>query len=64
MGHLYRHALNKKLYKLYRVSPPKVLGSWHEAVPYKHDTELHPLRKSTSHKRQCEPYQFEIVCEI
>ena len=55
MTHLFRSKLNRELYLLYWVSPPKYTGSWLEAVPYKHDRQI---------KRAGDMSRFEVVSEL
>ena len=33
---IFRNKKDGKLYLIYKVSPPKVLGKWYEAEPYNH----------------------------
>lgn len=42
---IYRHKKNGLLYTLEKVSPRMVLGSWHEAKPFNHDTPVY-VRKT------------------
>ncbi len=42
---IFRHKKNGLLYTIEKVSPRMVLGSWHEAKPFNHDTPVYARKK-------------------
>ena len=37
---IWRHKKSGQLYTIAHVKPPKYTGSWHNAMPYKHDGKV------------------------
>jgi len=42
---IFRRKEDGKLYVIYYVKPPKILGSWYEAHPYKHKAKVRKIQE-------------------
>lgn len=57
---LFRYKKNGLLYTIERVSPPRVLGFWYVAVPYRHSVAI-GLRGGNRFKSNMSLSDFEEV---